>query len=457
MAEKGELLEDVKDFCDFFLSKHKSDIMFTFSEDERTVQQDSAENYLHRSSYSSVANDNTCIPVVGIPAHKFILCRQSAVFQAMFNGPLANNADTAPIEDIEPEIMEELLRFVYCGTANLNGNNVLRCVYAARKYDITGLQEKCVEFLKDNIDTENTCFIHKQAIFFDLEILQSHCFKFMLEHFDEVSKTDGFLEVSHSTLLELVKNDDLLSEEVNIFNACINWSENQCRANSLEINPENSRLNLGEIIYQIRFPIMSKHDFRKAVIPTKILTNEEEHDISDYLATTCFISMDKFINQERTGRFITVETQEYKRYRSIPIFGCHFRVHVQPEQTACRPNDEPPLLLLKSLTGSFVPRVLAIYLTQRRSTQKILIEDYKCDKNLIVFPKPIKVSKELNLELQVFKEHCRSSHLGVFTVITEKHVFLTERYLEFVQEFVKDVKCVISEIPTGLTSMTFLK
>lgn len=45
-----------------------------------------------------------------IPAHKFVLSVGSAVFDAMFNGTLANKADEIELPDIEPAAFLSLLK-----------------------------------------------------------------------------------------------------------------------------------------------------------------------------------------------------------------------------------------------------------------------------------------------------------------------------------------------------------
>lgn len=45
-----------------------------------------------------------------IPAHKFVLAVGSAVFDAMFNGTLATQADTVELPDVEPAAFLALLK-----------------------------------------------------------------------------------------------------------------------------------------------------------------------------------------------------------------------------------------------------------------------------------------------------------------------------------------------------------
>ena len=54
------------------------------------------------------------------PAHKNILAARSEVFAAMFQHPTKEKlSNQIEIEDIEPEVFQELLRFIYTGRVSI--------------------------------------------------------------------------------------------------------------------------------------------------------------------------------------------------------------------------------------------------------------------------------------------------------------------------------------------------
>lgn len=291
-------------FNHLFLSKHKSDVSFVCPKKLHEIHVVSSGNTCIgdeiKYGVEEYRQDDPRNTVAEFPAHIFVLCRQSEVFQAMFYGPLANNVDTVCIKDMEPEIVKELLRFIYCNKARLNGDNVFQCVYAAKKYDVIGLIQECVAFLTENICIANACSIYEQALFFDLTLLKWNCLQFMLENGSEIFQTKAFLEICHETLLELLESDDLIAEEVEIFEACVCWSKYHCRKYGKEITPQNLRSDLDLAIYKIRFPTMCKDDFYDIVMPTKILTGEEETEICEYLDSPFLTPVDMFVNRERS-------------------------------------------------------------------------------------------------------------------------------------------------------------
>ena len=54
-------------------------------------------------------------------------------------------------------------RYIYFEKAKLTGYNVLSVLYCAKKYMISGLEKKCREYLENQIDHTNVCFILEQV------------------------------------------------------------------------------------------------------------------------------------------------------------------------------------------------------------------------------------------------------------------------------------------------------
>ena len=91
------------------------------------------------------------------PCHKAILTARSDVFKAMFSheGTSESKTGEVHIEDMEPEDVEELLRFIYTDVvdqATLNAPNLLA---AADKYNLPKLKIFCAKALVGQLDFEN--------------------------------------------------------------------------------------------------------------------------------------------------------------------------------------------------------------------------------------------------------------------------------------------------------------
>ena len=84
------------------------------------------------------------------PAHKSILAAKSEVFEAMFQHPTKENfTNPIEIEDIEPDVFHELLRFIYTGRLSRKTMETLAVglLIAADKYLLEDLKVKCENYL----------------------------------------------------------------------------------------------------------------------------------------------------------------------------------------------------------------------------------------------------------------------------------------------------------------------
>uniref|UniRef100_A0A914H9W1 BTB domain-containing protein n=1 Tax=Globodera rostochiensis TaxID=31243 RepID=A0A914H9W1_GLORO len=95
-----------------------------------------------------------------LPAHKALLGTASNVFETMFRYDAQNAKSTAagaapsevteePIEvpDVEVSAFKAMLAYIYADDLRgLNGENAIAVLYAANKYDVSGLIEACVNF-----------------------------------------------------------------------------------------------------------------------------------------------------------------------------------------------------------------------------------------------------------------------------------------------------------------------
>ncbi|XP_046648372.1 speckle-type POZ protein B-like [Daphnia pulicaria] len=92
------------------------------------------------------------------PAHKIILAARSEVFYAMFQHPTKEKSTNhVEIEDIEPEIFKELLRFIYTGrlTAATMEKMAVKLLVVADKYLLTELKAACERHLITLMSIEN--------------------------------------------------------------------------------------------------------------------------------------------------------------------------------------------------------------------------------------------------------------------------------------------------------------
>ncbi|KAL3103555.1 hypothetical protein niasHT_029698 [Heterodera trifolii] len=188
-----------------------------------------------------------------VPAHKLVLVHASDVFEAMFRfdankeqGENANCPSAVEVPDVEAAAFKVMLSFIYTDDlSEVNGENAMAVLYAAKKYNIIGLVDASLQIPISELP--NVFFAYAYACLFELEIDQK-----MLS---------GLLE---SDLL-------LFSDEFQI------W-----KANGIECSSENRRSLLGPALFKIRFPNIHEEDFSKGVVPFAVLTMKEVYGIYQY-------------------------------------------------------------------------------------------------------------------------------------------------------------------------------
>ena len=92
------------------------------------------------------------------PAHKNILAARSKYFAAMFKQPMREQStNKIKMEDIEPEVFKELLRFIYTGRISTATMETMATglFVAADKYLLEELKMKCEKYLVLHMSPDN--------------------------------------------------------------------------------------------------------------------------------------------------------------------------------------------------------------------------------------------------------------------------------------------------------------
>ncbi|XP_073836747.1 protein roadkill-like [Musca autumnalis] len=143
--------------------KHPREIKFHEPCKKRKTQTDSKRsiisNHYGKLLASEEFSDITLVAQGGIElkAHRLILRTRSTVFDAMFrNDFLENQTNRITIDDIDADVLEEMLKYIYTGDDdNIPKEMASELLMVADKYALMDLQEMCVKILIDSkqIDT----------------------------------------------------------------------------------------------------------------------------------------------------------------------------------------------------------------------------------------------------------------------------------------------------------------
>ncbi|XP_022336931.1 BTB/POZ domain-containing protein 6-like isoform X3 [Crassostrea virginica] len=221
--------------------------------------------------------------VVG--AHRYVLVSRSCVFYAMLIGPMAGKSDEKiAIPDIENEVFQHMLEYIYCEDTKVETKNAIEILYSARKYGITGLEEKCRRVLEHGLTTQNVCNILQEADKFDELTLKNKCLEYIWHQPKDILRSSSFGNLSASLVKEIIQSDKLDAKEEVVFDAALQWSEQECLRNGVIVSPPNQRRYLGGILYYIRIPVLETGYYNKTVVKSDILSIEEKKSMQNYFS-----------------------------------------------------------------------------------------------------------------------------------------------------------------------------
>ncbi|KAL6659260.1 hypothetical protein ACP70R_003300 [Stipagrostis hirtigluma subsp. patula] len=121
-------------------------------------------------------------------AHKFVLTLRSPVFKAEFYGPMREaKAKRVAIEDMRPEVFENMLRFIYTdslpfmeGIWEVFDYDMTRdLLVAADRYDIERLKLVCQNILCKNLNVQNAVAMLTLAYQYNCDVLKNVCLEFI--------------------------------------------------------------------------------------------------------------------------------------------------------------------------------------------------------------------------------------------------------------------------------------
>ncbi|KAI6210522.1 BTB/POZ domain-containing protein 2 [Aphelenchoides besseyi] len=194
--------------------------------------------------------------------------------------------ESVVVPDISPSTFRKLINFIYNDfdpkVAELNDQNIIETLYAAKKYAIDTLTSECVRYLLSGLNPSNAICLLNEARMFNEERLTEACLKVIDKNTDVAMK--HISEADHDTLVELLKRTELdPSSELVIFEAALNYARAECERQQLKETTENLRKVLGSAFQLIRFPLMNFEEFGIAA-SSSLLTHEEISEVFLHLS-----------------------------------------------------------------------------------------------------------------------------------------------------------------------------
>ncbi|XP_038656114.1 kelch-like protein 29 isoform X1 [Scyliorhinus canicula] len=184
--------------------------------------------------------------------HQNVLASCSLYFKELIKRASKDNKNGEKLEltisNINADVLEMLLEFVYTGSLIINSGNAKTLLEAASKFQFRTFCKVCVSFLEKQLTATNCLGILAMAEAMHCNELHNMAKAYALQNFPEVTTQDEVLNVSKDDLIAFLSNDNLNTKaEELVYEAVIKW---------IKKDPTNRTQHVSELLAVVRLPFI---------------------------------------------------------------------------------------------------------------------------------------------------------------------------------------------------------
>ncbi|XP_028304961.1 kelch-like protein 10 [Gouania willdenowi] len=203
--------------------------------------------------------------------HKLILCSCSIYFSNLFLDGSNKERRVFVIDDVSPEIMEQIIDFAYTSSFTLNNDNVFDLIIAANHYSITSLADICSQYLEDRLCPENCVRVWQVTNTIDSPVLQKRVFGFICDHFEEVMELEEFLQLEVDDLADILGCDGLnIQQESTAFESILKWIAHK---------PDERQDKITTLLSKVRLGLLSLTFLQLTVLTNDVVTTNADSNL----------------------------------------------------------------------------------------------------------------------------------------------------------------------------------
>lgn len=192
------------------------------------------------------------------PCHRLVLAASSPFFKTMFLSELEESKKREIVlKDVDPSVMEMILRYLYTSDINLTEQNVQDIFMVANMYQIPSIFSVCLTYLQEKMVLGNCLAIFKLGLLLDCPRLALGAREFICERYQVVARDQDFFQLSPSELAIILSSDALnVEREEQVFESLMEWIKQD----------ETTRLKeLPELLHCVRFRLIPIDYFKENV------------------------------------------------------------------------------------------------------------------------------------------------------------------------------------------------
>lgn len=149
----------------------------------------------------------------------------------MFFGPTKEN-EVIEMGRADANAFKEFLQFFYLTKITLSVENIQAVVqYAIEFKIIEDMFKMCSTFIKGKVTKQNVVWSYQLATLVDNDELKQICERQIRTLSSNIFKSNILNNCNQEVIQNILQFDELLCNEFDLFNACIEWAKSMCQKN----------------------------------------------------------------------------------------------------------------------------------------------------------------------------------------------------------------------------------
>jgi len=213
--------------------------------------------------------------------HSIMLASASPVFKVMVTKEFKEfHSKVINLQDASSDMVELILDYIYTGEISITEDNVLDLFAVAHQFQLLPLVDTCKTYIKEQMDATNCYGVLKLSERFSHRELIEEAKTYLLQHFQEFSTTDDYLNLSGEELIAFLKHDEMnLDKEENIIDIMLQW---------IDYDYEKRTPSLHDLLQCARYPFMDyKFIDGKFKTNPRLDGNDNINDLKDAICKEC--------------------------------------------------------------------------------------------------------------------------------------------------------------------------
>lgn len=243
-----------------------------------TANGSSMHQSIIQSLYYKEGNVSFKIDEETIPGHEHIFNAMVPLYKKY----LRDGCNEIHLSGVSVDAFKEFKKFIYLLTPNLTMEIIEGVMDMANQWQSKPILNECKLFLKNSITEKSTLFLgYRLATKYRLKDLKAIYLEEICVNAYEAFQSASFLELPYECIVEILDCNSLACKEIDIFNACINWTKASRRRNDWDVlDGRKLRIQLGSLLNQIRFSSMTNEEAAKCIdLHPQLFTEDELKEI----------------------------------------------------------------------------------------------------------------------------------------------------------------------------------